>query len=39
MAINKGLQAANAQNMTGQLKLSADGFEGSAGIQGLQGCG
>lgn len=32
----QGFTAANAQNMTGQLKLSADGFEGSAGIQGYK---
>ena len=32
----QGFTAANAQNMTGQLESSADGFEGSAGIQGYK---
>ena len=32
----QGFTAANTQNMTGQLESSADGFEGSAGIQGYK---
>ena len=32
----QGFTAANAQNMTGQLESSTDGFEGSAGIQGYK---
>lgn len=32
----QGFTAANAQNMTGQLESSSDGFEGSAGIQGYK---
>ncbi|OAQ03907.1 serine hydrolase domain-containing protein [Ligilactobacillus aviarius] len=32
----QGFTAVNAQDMTGQLESSADGFEGSAGIQGYK---
>lgn len=32
----QGFTAANAQNMTGQLESSTDGFKGSAGIQGYK---